>query len=226
MDCLWCDEEIMEQMTWSDFLLLPSKRSLCANCAAGLEFISGSRCSICSRSSEETLCLDCQKWKKAEGEDVLTKNHSIFTYNTTIQEMITKWKYRGDYCLGEIFKDTVVQSFETAFGYVERDLIVVPIPLSQERLTERGFNQAKMLTDFLPVETKEILTRIHSEKQSKKTRKERITTRNPFSLQETVKKNVILVDDIYTTGATLRHAARLLREAGCPQVYSFTLIRG
>ncbi|WP_404454317.1 ComF family protein [Virgibacillus necropolis] len=227
MDCLWCNEEIILTMTWSNFLLLPTQRALCVNCAEGLEIISGSRCSICSRSYDEAICPDCQKWRKqTNGEDIILKNYSIYTYNTAIQAMITKWKYRGDYCLGDIFKDSFIKSFEDVFGFLAKESVLVPIPLSQERLNERGFNQAKMLTDFLPMEKREILTRVHGEKQSKKTRYERITAQNPFSLNETVKKVVILVDDIYTTGTTLRHAARLLREAGCPGVYTFTLIRG
>lgn len=227
MDCLWCDEEIIPTMSWSNFLLLPSKKVLCLNCAHGLEVINGSRCSACSRPCGDLICSDCQKWRDiAKGEDTLTKNYSIFQYNPVIQAMITKWKYRGDYCLGGIFKESFMQSYEAIFGSLKKDSIMVPIPLSEERLKERGFNQATMLADFLPVEKKEILMRIHGEKQSKKTRMERITTRNPFSLNETVKKTVILVDDIYTTGTTLRHAASILREAGCPRVYAFTLIRG
>lgn len=226
MDCLWCDEEIIPTMSWSNFLLLPSKKVLCPICASSLEMINEARCSVCSRPSEEVICSDCQKWRSIKNEDVLTKNHSVFYYNTEIQEMIAKWKYRGDYCLGVIFKEAFVQSFAATFGTLEQNSIVVPIPLSEERLMERGFNQASMLADFLPVEKEEVLSRIHGEKQSKKNRIERITTRNPFSLNKTVKKTVILVDDIYTTGTTLRHAARLLKEAGCPSVYAFTLVRG
>ncbi|WP_245837214.1 ComF family protein [Virgibacillus phasianinus] len=153
-------------------------------------------------------------------------NQSVFLYNPAIKEMISKWKYRGDYCLGDIFKESFVQTFKTAFGNEINDSIVVPIPLSDERLLERGFNQSAMLADYLQVEKKEILTRIHGEKQSKKTRIERISARNPFSLNAVVSNKVILIDDIYTTGATLRHAATLLQEAGCPKVSSFTLIRG
>lgn len=227
MDCLWCDEEIIANMSWSNFILLPTKKVLCANCASGLEWITGPRCSICSRPCVDQICSDCQKWQNpAQGEDMLTSNQSIFSYNTMIQDMVTKWKYRGDYCLGEIFKDACIRSFDMAFGSRVGDSIVVPIPLSLERLQERGFNQANVLADFLPVDKREILTRVDSEKQSKKTRFERITTTNPFSLNETVKDAVILVDDIYTTGTTLRHAAKLLRVAGCPRVDAFTLIRG
>lgn len=227
MDCLWCGEEIILTMSWSNFIVLPTKKVLCPTCAEGLEIISGPRCSICSRSYEDKICPDCQKWKKqTNGEDILTKNHSIYRYNTTIQAMVTKWKYRGDYCLGRIFNDSFLRGFADVYGSLGSDAIVVPIPLSQDRLLERGFNQATMLAEFLQVEKREVLTRIHSEKQSKKTRLERITTKNPFFLHETVKKAVVLVDDIYTTGSTLRHAAGLLKESGCPQVYSFTLIRG
>ncbi|MFZ3576900.1 phosphoribosyltransferase family protein [Virgibacillus sp. DJP39] len=227
MYCLWCDEEIISTVTWSNFLLLPSQKKICSNCADGLEIIGGSRCSVCSRSCEDATCPDCVKWESLfVGGDTLTKNYSIYSYNPAIQAIVTKWKYRGDYCLGELFQQTIRQTFAKEFGTLPSNSILVPIPLSQERMKERGFNQAKILSDFLPLKTRDVLTRIHGEKQSKKTRFERITAQNPFFLNETVKKTVILVDDIYTTGTTLRHAASLLLENGCPEVYALTLIRG
>lgn len=226
MNCLWCDEEIIVDISWSDFILLPSMKKLCVECADELEVIRGKRCSACSRLSDDEICSDCTRWRKQmNGNDAISRNHSIYAYNPVMQAMITKWKYRGDYCLGEIFREQVTKSFESAFGHLN-DAVIVPIPLSQERLNDRGFNQAKMLADFLTDNVMEVFTRIHSEKQSKKTRFERITAKNPFFLNEIVEKAVILVDDIYTTGTTLRHAATLLREAGCPEVCAFTLIRG
>jgi len=51
-------------------------------------------------------------------------------------------------------------------------------------------------------------------------------TVNPFNLVKSLNNPVLLVDDIYTTGRTLRHAAQLLKEAGCQEVYALTLCRG
>lgn len=201
---------------------------LCDSCVTNLTFLqdSPSRCAKCSREITEETCFDCQRWEKRTQGDPLQLNYSVFQYNPFLQEVIAKWKYRGDYVLGELFRPYLRKAFFKKFGKKKKELTAVPIPLSEERLAERGFNQAEMLADFLPVQTKSVFIRIDSEKQSKKNRKERVTAKNPFSLTEKIKTPVLLVDDIYTTGTTLRHASELLIKQGCPQVYALTLIRG
>lgn len=226
MNCLWCDQEIILEMSWKNLIILPKPKQLCERCESDLIPLKGERCSRCSRMSKEKICLDCEWWSSQEESDPLEFNYSIYTYNEQMQAMIAKWKYRGDFILAHAFKYEFIQSFEREFSSIIEEAIIVPIPLSNERLHERGFNQAKVLADFLPIKNEELITRIHSEKQSKMTRSERISTNNPFKTNRKINKEVILVDDIYTTGRTLRHAATLLKEYGCPKVYAYTLIRG
>lgn len=226
MNCLWCDQDIIVEINWDNLIVLSKPEQLCKKCMQSLQMLHGNQCLKCSRVSEQKLCQDCERWSDSLIKDPLETNVSVFAYNEQMQEMITKWKYRGDYIVAEAFKQTFIDKYEESFSNELKHSILIPIPLSEERLQERGFNQAKMLVDFLPGESLEIITRIHSEKQSKKTRSERISSDNPFIINETINKTVILVDDIYTTGTTLRHAATLLRENGCPKVYAYTLIRG
>lgn len=201
---------------------------LCDSCASNLAFLheTSSRCLKCSRESGDEICFDCIRWEKLTQEDPLLFNHSIFQYNSFMQEVIAKWKYRGDYVLGELFRPYLQTAFRKKFSKEKKELIAIPIPLSEARIDERGFNQAEMLAHFLPIQTKSAFTRTDSEKQSKKNRKERMAANNPFSLIEKINTPVLLVDDIYTTGTTLRHAAELLKLHGCPSVYALTLIRG
>ncbi|WP_068673090.1 ComF family protein [Oceanobacillus sp. Castelsardo] len=226
MNCAWCDTEIILQLSWANLMMLEKAEILCPECKFDLEWIQGNRCDRCSRNTNEKRCTDCQWWEKQKENGSFLFNYSIFSYNPFMKEVIAKWKYRGDYYLGYIFENYVMEAFREKFSFLKKEGLVVPIPLSEERLLERGFNQAKMIADFLPLETKELLTRLHGEKQSKKSRKERILTGSPFFITETINKPVLLVDDIYTTGTTLRHAARLLMEHGCPSVYALTLVRG
>src|SRR5699024_206564 len=141
-------------------------------------------------------------------------------------EIMARWKYRGDYVLVKMFQHTFVQTFTNIFSSQLKKSIIVPIPLSKERLRERRFNQAEALAQMLPLTYEHLLTRVHSEKQAKKSRYERLLTHNPFKVKRTINKSVILVDDIYTTGTTIRHASKVLKENGCPNVYAYTLIRG
>lgn len=224
MNCLWCDTEIFPGINWTTLAMLPEPEQLCKSCLRELVFLEGPRCEKCSRLSKQPICGDCRWWE--ERTDPLMFNYSIFQYNDFMQEIIARWKYRGDYCLGEAFKKQFRDGFRRKFSFLTKGTIAVPVPLSNERLLERGFNQASHLTKFLPLETKEVLSRVHGEKQSKKTRRERISAINPFKMGHAVKNSVVLVDDIYTTGTTIRHAASILKENGCPEVYAFTLIRG
>ncbi|WP_010098539.1 ComF family protein [Ornithinibacillus scapharcae] len=225
MNCLWCNEEIMNEINWSTLVFPTKQKNICKRCEENLAIITGSRCNHCSRQSEIRICNDCLWWKNYNnGKDTIVFNYSIYSYNNDMKEIVAKWKYRGDYELGYLFTHSFGQHFRQKFKS-KKDVIAVPIPLSEERMQERGFNQASMLASFLPIQTKELLSRVHNEKQSKKSRNERISSQNPFILKGSINNSVILVDDIYTTGTTIRHAADVLVKSGCPEVFTYTLIR-
>lgn len=223
MNCLCCNERVIPEISWQNVFFFMTPAPVCPACKHMLYMLKGKRCTVCSREYEERVCPDCRKWETFyRKDDPLTYNYSIYAYNPKIREILARWKYRGDYQLGGMFKEPFRGSFRNRFP---SEAMIVPIPLSHERMMERAFNQAQMLASFLSTEIHPILARIHGEKQSKKTRKERLGTTNPFKLTKTIHKPVILVDDLYTTGITLRHAAVLLRDNGCPEVYAYTLIR-
>ncbi|MFD1361690.1 ComF family protein [Lentibacillus salinarum] len=227
MHCLWCDTTIMPEISWKTIIWLPKPKRLCASCEDTLMILQGKRCSKCSRVSDSDRCPDCT-WleRRTTQEDSLICNYSVFAYNEAIKEMVARWKYRGDYCLAEAFQRDYRQAFDREFSFLPGKTAVVPIPLSGQRMDERGFNQAQRLADFLPLPTLDILTRSHREKQSKKSRRERLEADNPFRMTGSINNPVLLADDIYTTGTTLRRAASVLKKHGCPAVYALTLIRG
>ena len=230
-NCLNCEAEMMEVMTWRG-LFYREPQFLCQECQRQLEKIEGKRCSGCSRSIDDLaldfikgeVCLDCYRWEEDPGwKGLLYKNISFYHYNDFLKEYLARYKYRGDYILAKAFSHTI----KSYLAKIEFDLII-PIPLSDERLYERGFNQSNALLEEAEVRPSNILTRSHSEKQSKKTRSERLLQDQVFQLVESdlKGKSVLLFDDIYTTGTTLRQAAKRLKEAGAEEVSSFTLARG
>lgn len=224
--CLWCDEEIVVTFSWESIITKPKPNKLCERCDQEALRLTGDRCSKCGRISLDEICSDCNWWNDYfKDNDPLQYNVSIYQYNNFFQDIITMWKYRGDYILIEAFMNPFKEHYINRFAFLNNP-VAIPIPLSEERLKERGFNQAEQLALFLPIPIKNILFRNNSEKQAKKSRHERIGEKNPFKIKQKINNPVILVDDIYTTGATIRHAATILKEAGCPHVYSYTLIRG
>ncbi|MEI4789890.1 phosphoribosyltransferase family protein [Bacillus sp. FJAT-53060] len=125
-----------------------------------------------------------------------------------------------------MFKKDVQEAFKCSFS-IEKPALV-PIPLSKERLKERGFNQSVVLASFIGLPILQPLIKIHQDKQSKRSKNERLDQKGLFQLKQRdgiVQKDVILIDDIYTTGATIYDAARILKDAGAKSVSSFTLIR-
>nr|WP_309098555.1 ComF family protein [Fredinandcohnia onubensis] len=231
--CILCHNYFEEVDSWATLFSLVEPDPLCSTCSDKFEKIEGELCEKCGRPfsgvaeehREGNLCYDCVRWEKdPHFQSVLTKNRSIYLYNDFAKEVISLYKFRGDFVISSIFKTPLKKAFNTHFN---SSYLVVPIPLSNERLYERGFNQAKALAGLLGVPVHEVLARTHLEKQSKKGRSERIAGENVFRLTDEVHgKDILLVDDIYTTGSTLRHVGKVLLEAGAKSVSSLTLMRG
>ncbi|CAH0237967.1 Orotate phosphoribosyltransferase [Peribacillus sp. Bi96] len=227
--CLVCDEGIKEALTWGSLFKRSEAKAICERCEGKLHVITGETCSICSREMDGNYstgdhCLDCSRWERnKEWAGYLSRNISLFHYNEYLKDIIAKYKYRGDYALVGIF----VPFLKDRLKDMEFDLVTV-IPLSDERLRERGFNQAQALADLLGLLTVDVLTRIHTEKQSKKSRRERMALPQVFQVTQSdllQHKSILIIDDIYTTGTTLRHAAKALMTAGAKGVSSITLAR-
>ncbi|MED4971624.1 ComF family protein [Geobacillus kaustophilus NBRC 102445] len=229
MNCLLCHSPYNPINSWRQLLFLEDLDVLCPRCRGSFAVIRGRLCEMCGRPLEEakpSLCADCLRWQEDEQWGrVLVKNRSVYLYNDWMKDVVALWKFRGDYVIVEAFRRPFSQAFRRHFG---RGWHVVPIPLSRERLDERGFNQAEALARLLPSPYFPWLDRRHSEKQSKKSRRERLKTDNPFFLADHPPldgKRIVLIDDIYTTGITIRHAARVLLEAGAAEVWALTLVR-
>lgn len=220
-------------ITWTTFFEEKVERNLCSNCEARLEEIKGPVCQSCCRPLEKLApqyimgenCHDCVRWDNdPEWKGFLQRNESIYVYNEFLKEMISRFKFRGDYIVAKVFS----RKMKAVLRNTEYDFLV-PIPLSDERQLERGFNQSEAIICEAGLSSTPLLHRTHSEKQSKKSRTERIHIEQVFRFNgevEITNKKIILIDDIYTTGSTLRHAAKILIQEGAATVSSLTIARG
>jgi competence protein ComFC len=233
MHCLWCHSTFIESISWQYVFARSTPIPLCEQCIPKLEKIKGDICQKCGRPFQHLdskyrvgqFCTDCLRW----GEAALIKNRSLYVYNEFLQEVIARWKFRGDAELVKLFWP----SLQKLLSSYEKIDFVVPIPLSSQRLYERSFNQAKVLSEGLPFPIIEALVKPEdTAKQSKKTRKQRLEKKSEFQmvldLQDKIHgKSVLLVDDIYTTGATLYAAASVLKNrGGAEKVFAVTVARG
>jgi competence protein ComFC len=233
--CLFCHVSYTDTWSWASLLGLSSAPLLCQPCERKLTLIQGDICRICGRSfslfpeeyRQGDCCYDCIRWEEdEEWKGVLQQNRSLYVYNDFLKEVIAKIKYRGDAELMKAFYPIARSTIRN----INRSSVLVPIPLSEERQYERGFNQAEILAKGLNKKMSlDLKRKTHEEKQSKKKREDRIKQKeNPFEVthpQNITGKSITLIDDVYTTGSTLRYAAKALLEAGAKTVSSITLGR-
>lgn len=221
MQCLICNAHLNWQPDiWSLLRFSPLKKPvICEHCTQGFTKIgSTSLCAGCGRQRGK-LCDDCRYW---QSQYPLIHNKSIYCYNLQMKEYMQAYKFTGDYRLRMVFQNEF-----TNFVKAQNADIVIPIPVSNYTMQTRGFNQVCGLLD-IPVSL-DILKHKFAYKgipQSAKTRRERLITEQPFKIVATERlegQSVLLVDDIYTTGRTIYHAANLCYQAGCKSVRSITL---
>ncbi len=185
-----------------------------------LDLLFPKRCAFCRRRSKEPLCDNCQEklpWVETQGQDCL----AVFHYRDSVRQMLHRYKYMGSMgysgVLGKLMADCVRQNAPEAGPQ-----LVVWVPSSSLRLRKRGYDQSHRLamvvanTLDLPLQRALVKTQ-HTVSQTRlKDQYERAVNvagafRATCSLEG---RSVLLVDDIYTTGATMRECKALLEKAG------------
>jgi len=138
-----------------------------------------------------------------------------------MQAYFQHYKFQGDYRLRAVFQPVLQQRLTQ----LTADRVVV-IPVTAATMGTRGFNQ---VTGWLGTGINDgILTVTKTVAQSQKDRQARLATQQPFGLVpgiELAGQRIVLVDDVYTTGRTMRHAAQLILENGANSVTGLTLAR-
>ena len=218
--CLYCHAQLQKNLNWSKIFLKEKNQWLCDECEGMFEKIGEQVCIYCSRESEEEYCSDCVKWKGKYGA-MLSGNRSIFKYNEQMKQYMSQFKFAGDYILVQFFAEEFKRMTKGM-----QDVIFVPVPLSEQRLYERGFNQSEAILREAKRPITHCLKRIDNEKQSKKSRVERLNMERNFQVTKNISgEKIVIIDDIYTTGATIHQVAACLKEAGAQTIQSITIAR-
>lgn len=218
--CQLCGQETTQKRYWSDLLILMKiQQTICQSCQDSFEKISDQHCPRCYKEGENQVCADCRHWEE-EGYQV--DHISLYRYNAGMKDFFKRYKFQGDYVLKRQFGSDIRQALK---GF--KDYTLIPVPVSQETFAQRGFNQIEGFLRETGLPYLSCLDKAHGKKQSSKNRQERLSCPQEFSLKEgvTLPEKVILVDDIYTTGATLRRLHQLFTENGVKEIKTFSLAR-
>ncbi len=161
-----------------------------------------------------------------------TKARALGLYEGSLQEAIHRWKYEGKTYLTPFFAKWMVEGL---YRHWKADLfdLLIPVPLHKQRLRERGFNQALFLVKELSDRTGiPYLKRVLQKKRptvpqanlSGEEREKEVRGAFLVIAREKVEgKSILLVDDVYTTGATVRECSKVLIAAGAGRVNVLTL---
>ncbi|CAM3526342.1 ComF family protein [Marinicrinis lubricantis] len=221
--------------------LSESIHGLCRRCASNIPWLSELKCRICGRDMD---CPDCAGIRR-QG---FICNRSAVRYEEPIIDWMARYKYRGDEQLSALFGDLLQLAWKRLTHDIPKlrglPVAVTYIPLSQERAMERGFNQteqmAQRLSSLQGFKVFELLKRVrHTEKQSFKSRTERAESlKHVFGLnreeagrlyhwasKQKKQPVIVMIDDIYTTGSTLREASNVVRGSIPLPIFCLTAAR-
>lgn len=197
----------------------------------------------CSFTDDERVCGDCLRRTIHD----LILSRSAVVYNKPVKDLLSLYKFRGDRMLAPVLAFFLVYAYNKYYGsggVAVPDLITY-IPVHQSRLEERTFNQAEELAALLGatvgIPVMALLEKTKAtDKQSRKTRKDRLHALDyafcfkppepgHITNDELLQKpelDILLVDDVYTTGSTLHEAARVLKHSlPHASVYGLTVAR-
>lgn len=181
------------------------------------------RCVGCGRIGKY-FCFDCRKTIRII--DHAAQPIHFFHYEGIIQKAIKALKYRYVSDLATEFVSLIPPLT------IARADMLIPIPLHPSRHRERGYNQAEVLGGLIaqkldiPMRT-DILKRVKktTPQVEMKKRNERLKNMEDVFASGKVKGKIILFDDVYTTGATIRSAAKVLIRNGATSVWTMTMAR-
>ena len=199
----------------------------CVNCLCEVKTLQTRVCPLCGTPQRNVrLCADCRQeepafdWVRSWGE-----------YDGVLKKAIHRLKYGNDISLARYFAIPLLRLYSTCD--TTADLAAV-VPISRQRMRTRGYNQALLIARAfcliadLPLRPQAIRRLRQTETQVGKNRLERWqNVQDAFEADKKLVegKTVLVIDDVFTTGATLRACAHALKYAGASKVIALTAAR-
>lgn len=198
---------------------------ICQECYASIKRIPANVCPYCNAYvSTSGHCPKCMNRKPPYAEF-----RAFAFYGGVIREAIHHLKYQNDVGVARVLASYLMKVIQA--GDWEFDL-VVPVPLSKPKLEQRGYNQAERLAQPMAaalektistealVRIKENASQVDLDVQSRRENVRGVFEADPAIVKG---KRILLIDDVFTTGATLESASKALKEAKSGLVYAVTV---
>ena len=198
-------------------------------------------CGICGKYDDNWICTNCKNKmissKKTSIFKVYKKKYEefgfIFLYKN-IRDLILEYKFNNKAYLSNMFANLILDD-ENIVNELKKYDIIIPVPMNKKKKSKRGYNQteliAKQISEKLNLEYNNIsLVKIkNNNTQSKLKGKERFeNVKGIFNVKNShlVKdKNIILFDDIFTTGATVNECSKMLKLNKVKKIFVLTIAK-
>jgi len=222
--CLLCTERIERQ----------AGVLICSSCLSAITCIESSSCPRCGKpflteNGDDHWCGAC-----LESESLLTIVRALGRYEDRMRSLIHLIKYKQTFAAISVIGYLLDRHTRWDAELAAHD-IIVPVPLHKRRLRQRGFNQAVHWGALVSKKYRIPLARQLLERTKWTTPqvtlrgdRRKTNVRNAFRVLESSNvrhASVLLVDDVYTTGATVQECARMLQKAGAFRVDGFVIAR-
>ena len=195
-------------------------------------------CGICEKINKDALCPKCNLELKKQAEvNILQKEEIeenikkekyfeelmyIFKYEGQVRKLILDYKFNEKSYLYKTFVNFLLKN-EKIFENIKKYDKIIPVPISKKRNKERGYNQSLLIAEEIAnktnlglvnnclIKTKNI---IEQSKLNKEERKKNIQGVYRLKNEKRIaNKNILLIDDIYTTGSTVNECSKILQQA-------------
>jgi len=210
---------------------------VCANCFSMISFSDNGFCTVCQKAAingfTHPICTN---------KYTLDGVFSSLNYVGVTKKLVYRFKYKPfvtdlQKTLLEFFYEGLIQK-EVFYNLLQKPSVFVPIPLHRSRLRRRGYNQSYLLAEGLgkmfQIKTLDILQRTKNTKtqvgltksEREKNIKGAFAIKKEYLDKASGLKQIFLIDDVATSGSTLKEAAKILKENGTGKVFGLTLAHG
>ena len=208
------------------------KKGICKSCSEKIDYIQEPLCKKCGKpihSQEGEFCFDCQR-RMLHYE----QGRSLWLHKRPVSSSIYDFKYKNKRVYGEIYGREMAEQFNDLIRMWEID-VLIPVPLHRKRQRKRGYNQAEIIARELgkklgiPVDMSVIIRERETTPQKElgqKNRRKNLKKAFRLTGKRLTGKNILLIDDIYTTGSTIDAMAEVLMKTGCEKIYFLTISIG
>lgn len=199
------------------------------------------QCIICGKLYSNEICTKCYKTLEILAKSEKYKNKSfnehiyLFKYEGKIRKLIIDYKFNDKAYLSNFFTKIIIKNEKICRKIKSYD-IIIPVPIHKKRKNERGYNQSELIakkiakninelelvTDCLIKEKNTVAQSTLTKQQRKQNVKQVYKIGNKEKIQN---KKIILLDDIYTTGATAEECSKILKQNGAKEILVLTIAK-